>query len=136
MPTRRRQTTLALVFSLFAVGCDGQEDADRLARLGRKLLDRIQSQSTDTTAPLGGPLQSIRGNWNEMTLDARVTFRLRWDKELEGASVQVKSAGQGTVELHGTFTNAVQRQRAVTLARSTVGVTDVLDRMSEAKGGR
>lgn len=128
----RRWRVLACLVVL--AGCDGQEDADRLARLGRKLVDRAQSQTTDGRGKLSGPLQSIRGNWNEMTLDARVSCRLRWDKELEGVAITVKTAGGGNVELHGTVTTLAQRQRAVALARATVGVTEVADRLTEAGG--
>lgn len=129
----RRVWVLAL--AALTAGCDGQ-DAERLARLGRKAVAKVQAQTGDSPAGLSGPLQSIRGNLNELTLDAKVAARLRWDKDLEGAQVQVRTAGAGAVRLSGTVATLEQRQRAVGLARATVGVNDVIDELVELKDGK
>lgn len=125
---RRGGRTLACL-AFFLAGCDGQEDVDRLARLGRKVVEKLQGGPGEGGA-LSGPLRAVRGNWNELTLDARVSCRLRWDRDLEGASIRVRPAGAGSVELQGNVATLAQRQRAVDLARSTVGVNDVVDRLA------
>jgi hypothetical protein len=127
----KRWTGALLIAALLACcGCEGQ-DADRLARLGHKLMAKLHPPPADVRGGPGGPLQSIRGNWNELTLDARVLARLRWEKELEGVNIHVRHVGQGVVELHGTVPELSRRQKAVAVARATVGVNDVVDALSE-----
>ena len=115
-------------------GCESQ-DADRLNRLGTKVLDKLQDPpSLSAVGGPASPLQSIRGSWNDLALDTRVSARLRWDKDLAGASIQVNSAGQGQIRLRGTVASMDVRQKAVALARNTVGVTNVQDELeTEAK---
>ncbi|HZT81817.1 MAG TPA: BON domain-containing protein [Gemmataceae bacterium] len=111
-------------------GCDGQ-DADRLARAGRKAAARIDDLTGGAPARLAGGAEAIRAHWDDVTLDARVAARLRWDKEMEGAHVEATSQG-GTVTLHGTVPDLAQRRRAIELARSTRGCEEVIDEMEVA----
>jgi osmotically-inducible protein OsmY len=127
----RRWRWLACLGVLWA-GCDGQ-DADRLARIGRKVADRLQVPAGDSQGRVPDSLQSIRGGLGEFALDAKVATRLRWDKELEGASVQVAAVGGGTVKLTGTVPSFEARQRAVQLANSTTGVVKVIDELTDGK---
>jgi osmotically-inducible protein OsmY len=113
------------------VGCDGQ-DVERLARLSRKAVDRIQTHATDPQGRLTGTLQSIHGGWSDLTVDVKVSVRLRWDKDLHGANIQVRAGAHGVVELRGTVMDLPQRQRAVWVAESTVGVSEVIDQLIEA----
>jgi osmotically-inducible protein OsmY len=115
---------------LLAVGCDGQ-DADRLAKIGRKAVDKLQVQAGADPGRTPDSLQSIRGGIGEFALDAKVAARLRWDKPLEGTAIQVASLGGGTVKLTGTVPNFEARQRAVQLASSTSGVSKVIDELTE-----
>jgi len=120
--------------AVLAAGCDGQ-DADRLARIGRMAVDKLQAQTGTDPGPGPDSLQSIRGGLGEFALDAKVSARLRWDKQLEGATIQVGAVGGGAVKLSGTVPGIEARQRAVQLANSTSGVTKVIDELTEA-GGR
>jgi osmotically-inducible protein OsmY len=115
---------------LLAVGCDGQ-DADRLAKIGRKAADKLQAQAGADPGRTPDSLQSIRGGIGEFALDAKVSARLRWDKPLEGTAIQVAAMGGGTVKLTGTVPNFEARQRAVQLASSTSGVSKVMDELTE-----
>jgi BON domain len=130
MPQRstRRWWPLLACVALFAGGCDGQ-DAERLSRIGRKIVDRATAQTDTSPGRLPGSLQSIRGGWYEITVDARVASRLRWDKNLEGSPIQVQSLGSSSVKLTGTVATLELRQRAVRLADSTVGVETVIDEL-------
>ncbi len=125
---RRRWWPLLACVALFASGCDGQ-DADRLSRIGRKIVDRVTAQTDNSPGRIPGSLQSIRGGWYEITVDARVASRLRWDKNLQGSPIQVESLGNSTVKLTGTVGTMEIRQRAVRLADSTVGVDKVVDEL-------
>jgi osmotically-inducible protein OsmY len=120
--------------ALLLVGCDGQ-DADRLGRIGHKVVDKMQAQTGGAQDRLPDNLQSIRGGVGEFALDAKVAARLHWDKELEGTPIQVVAVGGGAVKLSGTVPNWEVRQRAISVARDTAGVTGVVDELAEA-GGR
>jgi osmotically-inducible protein OsmY len=128
----RRGRWLACLALLLA-GCDGQ-DADRLAKIGRKVVDRLQAQTSNDPGRVPDSLQSIRGGLGEFALDAKVSARLRWDKELEGTAIQVAALGNGTVRLTGTVPTFEAHQRAVQLAQHTSGVSKVQDELAEAKG--
>jgi osmotically-inducible protein OsmY len=118
---------------LLLAGCDSQ-DADQLAKIGRKVLDRLQAQTSSDPERLPSSLQSIRGGFGDFALDAKVSARLRWDKELEGTPIQVGTLGGGTVRLMGVVPNLEAHQRAVQLAKNTTGVTNVVDELTEANG--
>ncbi|HEX5270696.1 MAG TPA: BON domain-containing protein [Gemmataceae bacterium] len=115
--------------ALLLVGCDGQ-DADRLAKIGAKVADRLQMRATGGAGHLPDNLQSIRGGITEYAVDGKVAARLRWDKELEDASIQVGALGGGVVKLTGTVPTFEARQRAVHLARGTTGVSNVVDELT------
>jgi osmotically-inducible protein OsmY len=92
-----------------------------MARVGRCAAAKGEA----FTAGAGG-WQALQANLDELTLDARVSARLRWDKSLEGAQIQV-AVTDGAVDLKGTVRDEDQRRRAVGLAESTVGVGKVND---------
>lgn len=134
MPAGPRALWTILCGLAFLAGCESQ-DAERLNRLGAKVLDKMQDPpSLSAVGGPASPLQSIRGSWNDLALDTRVSARLRWDKDLAGATIQVNAAGKGEVRLRGTVASMDARQKAVALARNTVGVTNVQDELEvEAK---
>jgi osmotically-inducible protein OsmY len=61
-------------------------------------------------------------------LTAHVRSQLSSDTQLKGAPLDV-SAKSGVVLLQGTVTTNAAKQRALTLARGTEGVTQVVDRI-------
>ncbi len=69
---------------------------------------------------------------NAMGIEGRVYGRLRWDKALEGASIDVAATRDGSVTLTGTVADAMARAKAVKLAGDTVGVTRVVDQLALA----
>ena len=66
---------------------------------------------------------------SDTTPAARVAVRIRWDKEMADAAVQVEAAGPGVVRLQGTVTDAAQHHRAKELAESTQGVEQVVNEL-------
>lgn len=68
----------------------------------------------------------------ERELHSRVQHRLRWDKRLANAILQIDVQANGTVILRGSVADAAAKIRAVDLAESTVGVTRVVDNLAVA----
>lgn len=124
-----------------------KSDTEGLARIGRKLAGRSQAMAGDVR-------KRLEGNWKKLAApesptepdpkkpaplvgeppppppaepDAveRVRQRLRWDKCLQGLDLSVALDGEDLV-LKGKVENAEQRERAVSLAETTVGVPRVL----------
>jgi hypothetical protein len=120
---------LVLVVAAGACGC-GREDADRLARVGNKAVGKFDELTGGARDKLANGWEAMRGSVAEATPDSRVTLRLRWDKLLAGADLQVTSPEPGVVRLQGTVADHDQRSRAVGLAESTQGVEKVLDELS------
>lgn len=116
--------------SLPGVGCNSK-DADHLAQIGRRTMGRAAAVTGKKSDAASSPLQALRVGWEQLTVDARVSARLQWDKTLADAAIQVR-ASSGVVELRGTVRDINQRRRAVELAETTAGVEKVVDRLEVA----
>jgi osmotically-inducible protein OsmY len=114
-----------LVFAVLAGGCN-QEDAERMARVGRKLTNRAEALTGDQDGGLKKGWQAVRDGWQETTLAGRVAARLRWDKRLADAHIHASATGNA-VQLKGSVRDLEQRRRALDLAESTTGVEKVTD---------
>ncbi len=111
-------------------GCNGQ-DTERLAKVARYLGDQLDGFAGGAHGQLPAwPV--LQPGLDQLTLDARVVARLSWDKGLEGSRIQV-AVHDGVIELKGTVQDLTQRRRAVDLANSTAGVTDVVDNLEVSK---
>ncbi len=119
---------LALGLALAACGCS--QDADRIARVCHKTAAKFDGVTENMRGKLQNGWGAVRGSVSETSLDSRVAMRLRWDKDMNGAEVQVRLAGPAVVELHGTVADLTQRTRAVQLARTTTGVENVRDALT------
>jgi hypothetical protein len=118
---------LVVAMTVTSLGCNG-DDRDRLARMGRTIAAKTEELTSGANDQLAGGWDAVRADLDKMALDARVSARLRWDKALAGAAIQVHSEG-GTVELTGQVADAAQRSRAVDLAESTMGAEKVVDKL-------
>lgn len=118
---------------LACCGCNNQ-DAERLARVGRVLVAKWEAATGASNDKLISGWQKVRGELDETALLPRVTARLRWDKALADSQIEVH-AHDGQVELKGTVRDLAQRRRAVELAQSTVGAEKIIDllEVSESK---
>ena len=119
---------LALGLVLTSVGCS--QDADRLARVCQKTAAKFDGMTESMRGKLQNGWGAVRGSVSETSLDSRVALRLSWDIDMAGAEVQVRLAGPATVELSGTVADLPQRTRAVQIGRTTVGVENVMDRLT------
>jgi hyperosmotically inducible protein len=81
------------------------------------------SAATSTAAP-----PTAAAPTGDETLTARIKSQLSSDTQIKGAPLDV-SAKNGVVLLQGTVTTRAAKQRALTLARGTDGVTQVVDRI-------
>jgi hypothetical protein len=120
-----RTGSIGMILLALAAGCNS-DDTERLGRVGHKLAVRAESITGEADGRLNRGWQAMRGELAELALDGRVITRLRWDKNLEGAQIQV-TAQDGVLELKGLVRDVNQRRRAVELAESTVGVAKVHD---------
>ena len=126
----RRACSPLVALMVLATGCN-PDDAERMVRLGRKVTARVETLAADQDGGLNKSWQAICNGWQETTLAGRVTARLRWDKKLADAQIQVSATGN-IVELKGSVRDPEQRRRAVELAESTTGADKVTDTLEAA----
>ena len=124
----RGRLYLALTLALGMCGCS--QDADRLARVCHKTAAKFDGVTEKMRDRLQNGVGAVRGSLSETSPDSRVALRLRWDRDMQGAEVQVQTIGPGVVELRGSVADLAQRTRAVQLARATTGVENVLDALT------
>jgi osmotically-inducible protein OsmY len=113
---------LAAGLVLVAAGCN-QQDSQRLARVGKKIVEQAEQMTGGTQEKLVGGLRNVQDGTG---LAAKVANRLRWDTALADADIAVRADGN-VVELRGSAANLQQRRRAIELAETTVGVGRVID---------
>jgi osmotically-inducible protein OsmY len=116
---------VAILAALLLASCAG-DDAEGLARVARLSAVKVEELTGGAPNKLAASFDSMRANWNELALDARVSLRLRWEKDLQGTTIHVE-ARSGIVELKGKVRDIQQRQRAVQVAQSTTGTVEVID---------
>jgi hypothetical protein len=119
-----------LVALLALTGCSRQ-DKERLMRVGGRVSTRADTLIAGPRDKLTEGWKALRAGWDQVSLDARVSARLRWDKSLEGSAIHVHADGD-TVRLEGTVRDLGQQRRAVELANSTIGANQVLDQLKVA----
>ena len=125
-----------LVLSLALASCGCNQDADRLTRVFQKISSKFDGVTEGLRDKLHNGWGAVRGSVSEASLDNRVALRIRWDSDMAGAHVQVRLVGSGVVELTGPVADLTQRRRAIELAGTTIGVENVLDRLSVSKDER
>jgi osmotically-inducible protein OsmY len=120
---------LVVCLLLTLAGCTPR-DGDLLRKIVRKTGQKLQV----TAAPLGQIKGAAGGLAPGMAdLAARVSTRLRWDRYLADSRLEVRGQSSGTVVLSGTVADPSIKQRALDLAKSTVGVERVTDEVKVAR---
>ncbi|MCI0354695.1 MAG: BON domain-containing protein [Acidobacteria bacterium] len=127
---QRLLNALLLGAAALSAGCSGG-DADRIARVSGKALDRATAMTENAGQRLGLALRGVKPGVDAIEVSARVSQRLKWDQVLEGTSITVH-ASERTITLTGTVTDEVQRRRAMDLAQSTLGVEQVQESLEVA----
>ena len=93
---------------------------------------RVEDSLAVTSAQPASGGAAVAAPDGDDTLSARVTSALASDAQVKGAAIDV-SAKSGVVLLQGTVASNAAKQRALTLARGTDGVTQVVDRLRIGK---
>lgn len=105
-----------------SAGCNRQ-DTECLSRIGRKIAAHAKAGSGE----IGSKIDlSWAGAKREPTLQEKVQERLRWENTLSEVAFEVHVKDK-EVDLKGTVQSASQRQRAIELAETVVGVEKVHD---------
>ncbi|MGL4550232.1 MAG: BON domain-containing protein [Gemmataceae bacterium] len=121
-----------LLLVVAVAGCQAR-DGELLAQAGQRAGRKLGLTRGPSTNTLTG---TLRGSLGETSLSARVENRLRWDRFLADQPIEVVTTGTAAVTLKGTVPEAGLRQRAVEMAKSTLGVERVVDEMEAgAEGG-
>lgn len=85
-------------------------------------------------APAASPATAPTADTDD-AVSARVKSQLSSDARAKGAAIDV-TAKNGVVLLQGTVPSSAARQRALTVARGTDGVTQVVDRLKVGKASK
>src|SRR4051812_44268520 len=86
--------------ALLVCGCGGQ-DVDRLGRFCSMTAAKFNDMVGGSHGKLANGWDAVCGAISETTPDARVAVRLRWDKALTNADIQVQPVGPGVIRLQG-----------------------------------
>ncbi len=101
----------------------------------------VEQQGDATTLPASSPATSASTQGtaapkaDDAMLTTRVMTKLSSERLVKSAGIQV-SARRGVLLLEGTVPTTAAKQRALTLARETEGVTQVVDRIRVGKRAR
>jgi osmotically-inducible protein OsmY len=118
-----RLLKISLALVLLTAGCK-LRDRDILAEVCRKTGEKAETVLGTTPAHLTGNLPM-----GDASMAARVHNRIHWDRYLHNLKVQVHTPAAGMVRLHGQVPDLALKQRILDLAKSTVGVEHVEDRL-------
>lgn len=127
MPFGRLLTVFVPLLMICAPGCS-QEDIQRLGRVGETTASRLQDLSAGARSRVAQGIESLTSR--EMPpLARRTTIRLQADQQLAGITIVVIANGS-QIELKGSVKDQAQKERALDLARTTLGVEKVIDGLS------
>jgi hyperosmotically inducible periplasmic protein len=90
------------------------------------VLPRVREGAARVAGAVERTIDQIRGDVQGMGIQARVMSRLRWDKALTDANIDVDVEAGDAVILKGAVASAGARSKAIELAQDTVGVSRVI----------
>lgn len=114
------------ILPVLAIGCN-RTDADKLARVGWRVADKVQALIPDRT-----PFGSALPNSKQPGLDDRVRERFKQDRYLTSSPIEITADGN-SIRLRGQVNDEILKRRAVEIAESTVGVEKVIDEIVVSK---
>jgi osmotically-inducible protein OsmY len=94
--------------------------------------ERIGNAIDQVSSGVQQAWQQVKEAGNRMGVEARVYARLRWDKAIHSATIDIEVPKAGTVVLKGSVADAAAKKKAVELANDTIGVDQVIDQLAVA----
>ena len=113
--------------------CLIQLPAQEREGLGERLGEKIDKGLRQLSTELRQEWSEIRQSVERMGVQGRVYSRLRWDKAIDVATLDIQMQDKETVVLQGTVSSTSQQRKAVQLAQDTVGVGKVIDKTTVSK---
>jgi osmotically-inducible protein OsmY len=114
---------LGILLALVLSDSPAQEGAAE--KIGRRIDRGLEQLSQEVQEAW----TDVRAKVDKLGVQGRVYGRLRWDKALAEEPIEVDVEGKDDVVLSGRVPDEETRQKALRLARDTVGVREVLDRL-------
>ena len=102
------------------------EKLDEAARAVKKGVGNVAKDVRES-------FENTRASVHSMGVGSRVYGRIHWDKALTDSTIEVTAnhdASTVSVTLRGTVPDDAAKQKAVALARDTVGVATVVDQLT------
>lgn len=125
----RRGLALALITSAICFSYSGPAVSQE--GIGEQLGERFDRGISRLGEEVREGWASLRESINNMGVQARVYSRLRWDKDLAGAKLEVDDVEDddtgGAVVVRGEVDDDAAKEKAIKLAKDTVGVKRVVD---------
>jgi osmotically-inducible protein OsmY len=94
-----------------------------------KIGQRVDEGLEKLTEGIQQAWRDVRKTVDQLGVQGRVYGRLRWDKALADAEIDVDIQEPNTIILTGGVPDDAARAKAVQLAHDTVGVQQVIDRL-------
>lgn len=120
-----------LIFSV--VGISNNSQATAQEGIGERIGERIDQSLEKLGSEIQENWASLRRFVDKLGVQGRVYSRLRWDKQLENAKIDVDVAEGGIVRVSGQVADASAKQQAIRLTENTIGVTRVIDQLQVPK---
>lgn len=100
--------------------------------VGERIGESVDRGLTNLGEKLRKGWADIRKSVDELSVQGRVYGRLRWDKSLANAPIEISVQDENVVTLSGSVADEAARMSAVKLAQDTVGVSRVVDHLAIA----
>jgi hyperosmotically inducible periplasmic protein len=100
--------------------------------VGERVGESVDRGLTNIGNKLRKTWAELRKSVDELSVQGRVYGRLHWDKAIGSAPIEITVQNENVVALSGSVPTEVARRKAVSLANDTVGVRQVIDRLTVA----
>jgi osmotically-inducible protein OsmY len=100
--------------------------------VGERVGESVDRGLTNIGQKLRRTWADFRKSVDELSVQGRVYGRLHWDKAIGSAPIEITVQDESVVTLSGSVPNEAAHRTAVTLANDTVGVRQVVDRLTVA----
>jgi len=100
--------------------------------VGERVGESVDRGLTNIGNRLRKTWADFRKSVDELSVQGRVYGRLHWDKAIGSAPIEISVQNEKIVTLSGSVPTEAARRTAVTLANDTVGVRQVIDRLTVA----